>query len=252
METTITINGITQNVTCVEDLDEFTKVELMSYSDKNGLKAEKGKTGKVDYMALVFAKLLSDAGYATPEETAKSECGDDPNSGEFAGPDPEPTTDPEPEVFVPNMDNAPAGMVYCYKCKKHVPKKSCFPTSDPKVYFCKSACNSAKSTTEQAKKLTEAAKAARQPKVKTPSTRKTLFPDTGIIAVGDKVRSVKVGSLSEKTYNVLLGHIGKTVKEFCAVVDAMNKAGECGAITGRSELAHSVTHGFVKVTEPTA
>lgn len=251
---TITINNKQVELTN-EALEELTKVELMAHCDIIKLKLRTGKITKAEIVDEILDHY-EDQPVTTATQPVQPETPTDqpePISAPEVTPEPaEPVAAPEPEVIdnTPSPLNAPAGMVYCKHCMKHVKASSAVPTSELGVYICLMGCKAGKPNNmlDKAKTASQEARIKATPKAKpTSAPRKTMFADTDIIT-GIMFRKVKEGSFSAVTYNMLVD--GMTVKSFCDQVNAANKAGLCGTIKGRSDLAFHVEKGLVTIVTP--
>ena len=254
----ITINNKTVTATESQDLEVFTKPELMDRAKELGI-CPVGKVGKTELTELVFDHYEENGGTPAPQ-TATTSNTDFANAisalqanaealrntGVVKEETPAPTTEtsaPDTTPEVPSPVNAPDGMVYCRVCKKHVPKATALSTSTAGEFMCKKLCKP--TTTAQAAAASTAAKntATRAPKANKPAKVNTSgkFAPTDIITC--------IGPRQTKGFSAVafgLLREGLTVKEACELI----AAAETGAITGRSELNYDVNNGWIKIVSP--
>ena len=154
---------------------------------------------------------------------------------------PAPNTEPEP--FIPSPTNAPEGMVFCRVCKKHVPKKDTFPTTEYGVAMCKKPCEN-QTSIQAAAKLASAnvkVKAAKAPKTGTP--RISAYAPENVILV--KVANPKKnGTYSHTAFAQY--QTGMTVAEYVKIIAGM----DTGHIEGVPEIRHDLGKGFITLLTP--
>ena len=155
------------------------------------------------------------------------------------------TTEPTPatseEAFVPSPTNAPEGMVFCRVCKKHVPKKDTFPTTEYGVAMCKKACDN--QTSIQAAAKAASAKVTTKP-AKAP---KAASEPRGLFALTDVLTAIKAnpkkkGTKAELGFNAY--REGMTVQEYLALA-------KDNGFYGRDGLAYDHRHAFITIVTAT-
>ena len=223
-----TINKTEVACETAEDLYGFTKVELMNYCMDKGIML-KGKASKEEFATHIFNTPALD----TSDDLAPTLTGIQP----VTPAEPQPAPAAEQTDDRPSASNAPAGMVFCKNCQKHVLKGKTVPTSVINEYICLMGCKKAAVASVKPPKASPS-KEPKQPK------KSGLYNDTDIIT-GIQWQP-KSGSNSAKT--VALMTVGMTVEDYIQLVDQMNARGECGTIKGRSDFAYHLKLNHVTIT----